>query len=137
GLSFDSSKVTATTGFSTLGSMTTRTQPGAPAAIAFGPDDFLPALESTILLDDRATLAIRWNAIGFAADSLDLHVTWGQVTWDVLLPPDVDHAQLPALDADLAAFIPPPSATDTITDDLRAIVNRPDETLVSHASGFR
>lgn len=141
GLAVDATRVTANLGFATLGAITTRTQAGAPAAITFGAGDFLPELASTVLLDDRATVAIRWSAIGFAADSLDLHVTWTpgpSITWDVLLPPDADHARFPALDADLAgAIVLPSSPAIDIASDLRAIVTRPDEVLTSHAAGFR
>ena len=138
----DSSTVTATLGFDTLGEITTRTQPGVPAAIAFGADDFLPELASVIVLDDRATLAIRWNDPGFAPDSFDLHVTWQagtrQLTWDALLPPGADHVQFPDLDSDLAATIElPASPAIDIVSDLRAIVTRADEVLVSHSVGFR
>ena len=137
GFAVDSTTVTANQGFATLGEITTRTMAGAPAAIAFGPDDFLPELESVVLLDDRATVAIRWSPAGFVADSLDLHVTWTAgvqaVTWDALLPADADHVRLPALDADLSFLVP---GAD-ITSDLRAIVTRPDEVLTSHTTGFR
>ena len=138
----DSSTVTARLGFATLGEITTRTAPGTPTAIAFGPDDFLPELASVVLLDDRATLAIRWSAAGFAVDSFDLHVTWQPgaqpITWDALLPPDADHARFPTLDSDLALQIElPVSPTIDIASDLRAIVTRPDEVLASHSVGFR
>jgi hypothetical protein len=56
----------------------------------------------------------------------------------VLLPPDADHARFPTLDADLASeLVLPASPTIDITSDLRAIVTRPDEVLVSHSGGFQ
>ena len=138
----DSSTVTATLGFAMLGEITTRTAPGTPTAIAFGPDDFLPELASVVLLDDRATLAIRWNDAGFVPDSFDLHVTWQPgphpITWDALLPPDADHIRFPTLDPDLASQIElPVTPSIDIVSDLRAIVTRPDEVLASHSVGFR
>jgi hypothetical protein len=71
---------------------------GAPTAIHVGASDFLAALTPSLVLDDRARMALHWTAANIG-DAVDVHMGWqgptSRVNWDVVLPPDTSSIVLP------------------------------------------
>ena len=124
-LAVDSTTLTATLGFPGLAQVTRVEGVGLLAGVALGPADFVPQLEATLALADRATLAVAWSATGAAgaaADALVVRLAWSELTpviWEVVLPPTADHVTFPQLDG--GPFALPTSATTVIDARLQAL----------------
>ncbi|HUJ62984.1 MAG TPA: hypothetical protein VLX92_30985 [Kofleriaceae bacterium] len=96
---------------------TTRQIQGAPTAIAFTTDDFLPTVAPSLVLDTTRGTALAWAAADAAADAdaIDVQLGWtvggNAVAWDAVLPPDAGAVALPDATGDLASALGPPDAT--------------------------
>ena len=121
GLVIDATRVTASLAGVNAARVTVREQPGVPATIAFGADDFLPSITVSASIASLAPTTITWDAASIG-DAVNLHATWEltssgiapavptgphRVIWDVVLPPEASNATLPSLDSDLGSAITP------------------------------
>ena len=115
-LAVDTTMIQATIAGTGFARITDRYVMGVPISIAFAATDFVAAFDLTTEVVETAPLAMRWDAAPSSVDAINLHASWGgsgafvvpgsaRVVWDVIVPPDVTSASLPALDGDLGDIL--------------------------------
>ncbi|HEY5924244.1 MAG TPA: hypothetical protein VIV11_21350 [Kofleriaceae bacterium] len=118
GLVIDATRITAALPGIDAARVTTRELTGAPTAIAFSADNFLAPISVSAELTTLSPASLRWDPTPMG-DAVNLHATWEnggslvprRVVWEVVLPPDVETAILPALEGELGTMIAPITIT--------------------------
>jgi hypothetical protein len=110
GLKIDGALLVASIG---TAQVTTREIAGTPTSVNVDSSDFLAPATVNIAFDGTRTY--NWAQIDIGASVMDLHLEYGNIVWDVVLPPSASGITMPALGGDLSALVPEPTASSTTT----------------------